>query len=262
MNTPTNQVAAARVALVSAIESLGQPAVTAPVLMKLAQYVDALSVPAASEPDRPMRTGGSLNIPASVVRVARMQTASEPVAPSDNELAMMMRMLISALKRRDPESTLPLRATKLLHKYGLLGSPLRSDDPPPSASSDEQDARMSPMTVLPDGSAFCTASFPLPKDHWLYAPQCEEWDSERDERADCPVPILDNSQRNAVIAAVRYAVRGATMNGKDPDFDPDALVLNAAYALCGPANGRAALSTPPRAEAGDHPMTHAGGDKE
>jgi hypothetical protein len=45
---------------------------------------------------------------------------------------------------------------------------------------------------------------------------------------------LDNSQRAAVIAAVRYALRGATMNGKELDFDPDALVLNAAYALCGP----------------------------
>lgn len=26
------------------------------------------------------------------------------------------------------------------------------------------------VTVLPDGSAFATASWPLPKDHWLYAP--------------------------------------------------------------------------------------------
>lgn len=89
-------------------------------------------------------------------------------------------------------------------------------------------------TILPDGSAFMTGSLPLPKDHWLYAPQCEEWDSKRETSADTPLPILDNGQREAVIAALRYAIRAATMNGKEPDFDPDALALNAAYALCGP----------------------------
>ena len=88
--------------------------------------------------------------------------------------------------------------------------------------------------VLPDGSSFFVASLPLPKDHWLFAPNCKEWDSERDTSADTPLPILDNSKRDAVIAAIRYAVRGATMNGAVSDFDPDALVLNAAYALCGP----------------------------
>lgn len=92
---------------------------------------------------------------------------------------------------------------------------------------------MNNVTVLPDGSAFFVASFPLPKDHWLYAPQCAEWDSERDTSADTPRPILDSSQRAAVIAAIRYAIRGATMNGKEMDFDPDALALNAVYALCG-----------------------------
>ena len=90
------------------------------------------------------------------------------------------------------------------------------------------------MHELPDGSGFFVGSLPLPKDHWLYAPNCAEWDSERDTSADTPRPILDNSQREAVKAAVRWAVRGATMNDTEPDFDPDALVLNAAYALCGP----------------------------
>lgn len=36
------------------------------------------------------------------------------------------------------------------------------------------------VTILPDGSAFFTASLPLPKDHWLYAPRAEGWDVERD----------------------------------------------------------------------------------
>lgn len=93
---------------------------------------------------------------------------------------------------------------------------------------------MNDVTVLPDGSAFGVLSFPLPEDHWLYAPPCEEWDAERDTSADTPRPIVSNEQREAVKAAIRWAVRGATMNGREMDFDPDALVQNAAYALCGP----------------------------
>lgn len=93
---------------------------------------------------------------------------------------------------------------------------------------------MNDTTVLPDGSAFFTASLPLPKGHWLYEPRCEAWDSARDTTADAPHPILTHRQRSAVTNAIRYAIRGATMNGADMDFDPDALVQNAVYALCGP----------------------------
>lgn len=93
---------------------------------------------------------------------------------------------------------------------------------------------MNTVNILPDGSAFAVASWPLPKDHWLYAPSCTEWDSERDTSADTPHPILHEAHREAVREAIRYAVRGATMNGQEPDFDPDALVQNAVYALCGP----------------------------
>jgi hypothetical protein len=100
------------------------------------------------------------------------------------------------------------------------------------------------VTVLPDGSAFATASWPLPKDHWLYAPR-SEWDSGRDEYAECPLPILTQAQRQAVIAAARYAIRGATMCGQDEDFDPDALVLNLCYALCGPAARTVSVAATP-----------------
>lgn len=93
---------------------------------------------------------------------------------------------------------------------------------------------MNDVPVLPDGSSFFTASLPLPKDHWLYAPRCKGWDNERDASADTPQPIVSNEHREAVKAAIRWAVRGATMCGQEKDFDPDALVLNAAYALCGP----------------------------
>lgn len=100
------------------------------------------------------------------------------------------------------------------------------------------------VTILPDGSAFAVGSFPLPSDHWLYALR-GEWDAERDDFKETPNPILSNSHRDAVTAAVRYAVRGATMCGREMDFDPDALVLNACYALCGPATGGTSASAPP-----------------
>lgn len=87
--------------------------------------------------------------------------------------------------------------------------------------------------ILPDGSSFFTASYPLPSDHWLYAPPTEGWDSERDCSPELPRPILTHDQRQQVIAAVRYAIRAATMNGQQENFDPDALVQNVVVALCG-----------------------------
>lgn len=87
-----------------------------------------------------------------------------------------------------------------------------------------------PVMILPDGSAFGVMSFPLPDDHWLVSTS----------QYDLPKPILTHALRDAVVAAVRYAVRGATMRGQETDFDPDALVQNAVYALCGP------YTTPPQ----------------
>lgn len=86
--------------------------------------------------------------------------------------------------------------------------------------------------VLPDGSGFFTAKFPLPESHWLYAPRVE-WDNERDTFAELPIPILTHDNCAAVVAAIRYAIRGATMCGQDMDIDPDSLVQNACVALCG-----------------------------
>lgn len=88
------------------------------------------------------------------------------------------------------------------------------------------------VTLLPDGSAFYTASFPLPKGHWLYVPRV--YDGVSVKPRELPTPILTHEQKAAVVAAIRYAIRGATCCGKDMDFDPDALVQNAVYALCGP----------------------------
>ena len=97
---------------------------------------------------------------------------------------------------------------------------------------------MSEPTILPDGSGFGTMSFPLPKDHWIYKER--EYEDGAIEPNDLPAPILTHSFRRQVIAAIRYAVRGATNCGKEDDFDPDALVQNAVYALCGPY-GKAAV---------------------
>jgi hypothetical protein len=88
------------------------------------------------------------------------------------------------------------------------------------------------ITILPDGSAFGVMSFPLPKDHWLYA--AYEYQEGKDEPLELPNPILTHANRESVVAAIRYAIRGATMRGQEMDFDPDALVQNAVYALCGP----------------------------
>ena len=94
------------------------------------------------------------------------------------------------------------------------------------------------VMILPDGSAFGVMSFRLPDDHWIYAPN--EYRDGEYEPIDLPKPILTHQLRDAVVAAVRYAVRGATMRGQETDFDPDALVQNAVYALCGP------YTTPPQ----------------
>ena len=77
--------------------------------------------------------------------------------------------------------------------------------------------------ALPDGSGFATMSMPLPAGHWLHA----------DHENIPPMPFrlgTDDPDRKQVEdklrEAGRYAVRTATMNGKEPDFDPDALVQN------------------------------------
>lgn len=85
--------------------------------------------------------------------------------------------------------------------------------------------------LLPDGSGFATASFPLPKDHWLY----------RETEFDAPpMPMrmgTDDPRRKQfnemVREAAKYAVRAATMRGKEQDFDPDALVQNMVVGLLG-----------------------------
>ena len=99
-------------------------------------------------------------------------------------------------------------------------------------SQDTNKQQQEPVTVLPDGSAFAVMSHPLPKDHWLYADR--QYNDGEYEPVELGKPVLTHELRDAVVSAVRYAIRGATNCGKEVDFDPDALVQNAVYALCGP----------------------------
>lgn len=113
-----------------------------------------------------------------------------------------------------------------------------------SLASAPEGFTMSEPTILPDGSGFGTMSFPLPKDHWIYKER--EYEDGAIEPNDLPAPILTHALHQQVIAAIRYAVRASTNCGKEEDFDPDAMVQNAVYALCG--HYGSAAPTPPVSE--------------
>lgn len=82
---------------------------------------------------------------------------------------------------------------------------------------------------LPDGSGFMIGSFPLPKDHWLYA--------DRDDFEPLPAwakAVAEDVLTRAYVRNVaRHCIRRATQNGKIKDFDPDALVQILERTLCG-----------------------------
>ena len=83
--------------------------------------------------------------------------------------------------------------------------------------------------ILPDGSAFFVASFPLPKDHWIYNPEHDE----PPMRALVGISPERTERAEVIREAARWAIRAATMKGTEMDFDPDALVQNMVIALLG-----------------------------
>jgi hypothetical protein len=92
---------------------------------------------------------------------------------------------------------------------------------------------MSEAIELPDGSGVSIGSLPLPKDHWIY---------QSDNNREIPLVNLslleiDEAQRSVLEAelreALKYAIRGATFNGRDENFDPDALLQNFRVAVFG-----------------------------
>jgi hypothetical protein len=91
-------------------------------------------------------------------------------------------------------------------------------------------------TKLPDGSAFAVMSMPLPKNHWIYGDESVE--NEGFEPPPMPMRMgTDNPHRkpmeDMVRQAARYAIRSATMKGKEDDFDPDALVQQLVVGMLG-----------------------------
>lgn len=116
---------------------------------------------------------------------------------------------------------------------------------------------------LPDGSGFAVMSMPLRKDHWIY----QKDDTPAGFQSNVPpmpfrmgakdtvyigldegdigsliksgqqrVPTLKLSKEKfekAIRAAGKYAVRCATMNGSEMDFDPDALLQNLVVGMLG-----------------------------
>jgi len=84
---------------------------------------------------------------------------------------------------------------------------------------------------LPDGSGFACMSLPLPDNHWSIQ------QSEAYEPPPMPFRMGVGPKRDEwaekVRAAARYAYRSATMQGREPDLDPDALVQNFVVGLLG-----------------------------
>ncbi len=88
------------------------------------------------------------------------------------------------------------------------------------------------LVELDDGSGFMLANLPLPKDHWIYEKR------EYKEHVEGTLGYLVTQEtyqdlKQKVQTAVKLAIQGATMSGKDMDFDPDALVQNAVVELLG-----------------------------
>jgi hypothetical protein len=94
-------------------------------------------------------------------------------------------------------------------------------------------ATVSQPVRLPDGSGFCTASFPLPKDHWLYKKDAEGFQPRMPKHLKLPLNSREVYEV-ALTEALKVAVRAATGGGRDEDFDPDALLLNFFSALFSP----------------------------
>lgn len=113
------------------------------------------------------------------------------------------------------------------------------------------DGKINEVGLLPDGSGFATMSFPLRKDHWIYRPDSGEdydsppmpfrmgseetcyWGKSADGRSAAEFTGDRQAFADKIREAGRYAVRGATMCGKEMDFDPDALLQNLVTGMLG-----------------------------
>src|SRR6266849_2855470 len=123
--------------------------------------------------------------------------------------------------------------------------------------------KITEVGILPDNSGFAMMSMPLRKDHWIYGDRtvenkvCDRPDGEvfsepppmvmrmgandeiffgiRGQGQVEEMPFILNRQAFAdlIRKAGKYAVRSATMKGKEMDFDPDALLQNLVVGFLG-----------------------------
>jgi hypothetical protein len=90
--------------------------------------------------------------------------------------------------------------------------------------------------VLPDGSGFATVSIPLPKNHWLYEDKGFNVPPMPFRMGTADAPRMNMTREmwaDALREAGKYAYRCATMNGKEQDLDPDALLQNLVVGFLG-----------------------------
>lgn len=87
--------------------------------------------------------------------------------------------------------------------------------------------KITEIGALSDGSGFAVGSMPLRKDHWLYETTPDGF------TPNPPYPLLAGGGSDArayleeaLKPAIRYGIKASTMNGKEEDFDPDAMVRN------------------------------------
>jgi hypothetical protein len=119
-----------------------------------------------------------------VMQLLAQRTEQEPVQETVPE------GVITAIRNEG------LTLVKNLQGYRLMRlGKVEAQATPPQRTEQE------PVMVLPDGSAFGVMSFPLPDDHWLYAPN--EYRDGEHEPIDLPKPVLTRPFRDAVVAAVR-----------------------------------------------------------
>lgn len=115
-------------------------------------------------------------------------------------------------------------------EYWLDGMPAAPVPVPEMVTelADMLEAKIEESGALPDGSGFATLSMELPKDHWLY---------QSNDAPPMPWRIGEGKERmmlaEGIRAAARYAIRAATMSGKDENFAPDAMVQNFIVGMLG-----------------------------
>lgn len=119
---------------------------------------------------------------------------------------------------------------------------------PVQEMADAVGGKITEMGELPDGSGFAMMSMPLPKDHWSTVnPEASNVPSmplRVGENGTINIIREDGSGRHVIRLtrrefaellheAGKYAYRCATMNGREPDLDPDALLQNLVVGLLG-----------------------------